>query len=83
MKLPSIKSVASALKANKRWCESGDEGGIDVRLQVYDDGAWALRTGDSQYDLDHRGSWGAGYLTKTSNAHEIARELIDEAASQG
>jgi len=75
---PTIKDLASALTANKRWCESGDQGGIDVRLQVQE-GGWALRTGDSSYDLDHRGYWGAGYLTRSSNCRELARELIEEA----
>ena len=31
---------------------------IDVRLQVHD--GWALRTGPSDYDQDHRGYWGVG-----------------------
>lgn len=59
--------------------------GIDVRLQCRADG-WALRTGDAQYDSDHRGAWGTGYLTHNSDCRALAEELIDEAkdhAAQG
>lgn len=58
---------------------------IDVRLQVYADGRWALRTGDSSYDQDHRGYWGAGSVSpdmKKSDVRSLAKELIEEAADQ-
>ena len=32
---------------------------MEVRLQVYPDGVWAIRYGDSGYDSDHHGYWGA------------------------
>jgi hypothetical protein len=52
---------------------------MDVRLQVYPNGQWAVRTGDSQYDQDHRGYWGAGFLSWDSDCEELAAALIDEA----
>ena len=45
----SLKRIG-AITPEHPWC--------DVRLQVYEDGSWALRTGLSDYDLDHRGSRG-------------------------
>lgn len=62
--------------------EEGDNTCIDVRLQVMSDGSWAVRWGDSQYDLDHRGYWGSGYLTADTNCQELAYELIEEARDQ-
>jgi hypothetical protein len=56
-----------------------DDGYMDVRLQVYPGGSWALRTGDASYDTDHRGYWGAGSLAWDSDCEELAAALIDEA----
>ena len=82
-RMPSIKDVAAALrrrKPRKGDCqdEFGNEG-MDIRLQVYPDGNWAIRTGDSSYDLDHRGYWGAGFITPSTNCRELAKDLIGEA----
>jgi hypothetical protein len=52
---------------------------MDVRLQVYPGGQWAVRTGDSSYDQDHRGFWGAGSLAWDSDCEDLAAGLIDEA----
>ena len=35
---------------------------VDIRLQVYPSGTWALRVGDPSYDLDHTGYWGASFV---------------------
>jgi hypothetical protein len=87
MKLPSKAKVVAALAevfAEADWDlinEEGDEAGLDVRLQVYDDGGWALRWGLSDYDLDHRGHWGASGLTSDmsrADLKQIAEELIDQ-----
>lgn len=82
VKFPSIQDVASALRSQKRWCEKGDEGGIDVRLQVMEGGSWAIRTGDSSYDQDHRGYWGSSYLTRSSNCRDLAYEMLEECKDQ-
>ena len=65
-------------------CEHGDDAsaaGGDMRLQVQDSG-WQTHHGDSQYDQDHRGSWGAAFVPygcTRKEARDIARELIAEA----
>lgn len=57
-----------------------DGAGYDVRLQVRG-GSWQLHTGDSQFDQDHRGAWGYGFLPwELSNLTDLARELISEAS---
>lgn len=56
-----------------------DVAGIDVRLQVHD-GSWTFHAGDPQYDQDHRGAWGYGFLSwERQNLTNLARDLIDEA----
>jgi hypothetical protein len=54
------------------WC--------DVRLQVYADGAWALRWGPSDYDLDHRGAWGASCVPCAGryDSVDVARDLLSQ-----
>lgn len=75
-KMPAISEVATVLKGLKRnYCESGEW--MDVRLQVYEDGDWAVRYGDSSYDLDHRGQWGCSSINLKSNCVEVAKELIN------
>ena len=86
MKFPSIRSVAAVLREINRWdsyTEPGVEDSfIDVRLQVYDNGSWAVRHGDPQYDLDHRGFWGAGSVPgdcRRFRSEDVARELLSQA----
>ena len=88
---PSISSVRSALVAEKqslrKYCsredllsEEGDGACIDVRLQVYENGSWAIRSGSSDYDQDHRGYWGASLLSfDRENITVIARDLLEQA----
>lgn len=55
--------------------------GTDCRLQLHD-GSWSFHTGDSSFDQDHRGSWGAGFVPRgctKDEARSIAKDLIDEA----
>lgn len=86
MRFPSIKDVAAELRSVNAMSfdESDDpEGlGIDVRLQVYENGDWAVRWGLSDYDQDHRGYWGASSVPGNNhrcNTTDIARDLIDQA----
>jgi len=61
--------------------EEGDHY-IEVRLQVYEDGDWTVRWGDSQYDQDHRGYWGSSSVPgngKRFKSEEVARDLINQA----
>jgi hypothetical protein len=53
----------------------------DFRLQVTDSG-WQTHEGDSQFDQDHRGHWGACSVPMgctRKEAMDIARSLISEA----
>ncbi len=53
---------------------------IDVRLRYFD-GTWALHTGSSDYDTDHRGAWGASSVPADldqSSAESIAYELLEQ-----
>lgn len=62
--------------------DGGDGPSIDVRIQVDADGSWSLHTGDSQYDQDHRGHWGASSVSPDdgdSTLEDTARDLIDQA----
>jgi hypothetical protein len=86
VKFPSIRTVAAVLRLVNRepsTTEPGvEESFLDVRLQVYEDGSWSLRHGDPQYDLDHRGFWGAGSVPgdgRRFSSEDIARELIEQA----
>lgn len=93
-----IKAIASELTAVNAFpteCEcysdsrptrashiDGCEEGIDVRLQLYTDGHWAIRFGASDYDQDHRGFWGASSVPGngwTFDAEETARDLYEQA----
>jgi hypothetical protein len=83
MKMPTVKEVTQELVAQKRWCRGqwDDFGGyVDVRLQVMEDGGWAIRTGDSSYDQDHRGYWGASSIDPHTNCRDLAIELLDQCA---
>ena len=87
MRFPKIDEVAAELRRiNKNDAgepEHGEEdASIDVRLQVYPDGQWAVRWGDSQYDQDHRGFWGSSSVpgdNRRFDSKDIARDLIDQA----
>lgn len=85
MRFPKIADVAAELRnvnRNDAYTEPGvDEPFIDVRLQVWPDGDWAVHWGDSQYDQDHRGYWAASSVpgnNRRFNSMDLAREMIDE-----
>lgn len=85
-RMPSVAHVERALRgahADLRRIGALTKGGwVDVRLQVYEDGQWALRTGLSDYDLDHRGFWASGSLPfpKSTQFRTMARALIAQCA---
>ena len=88
MKFPSIKDVAHDLRVENRTLDPadfpldnghGESESCDVRLQVYPDGQWAIRIGDSSYDLDHRGFWGSSSLDgRRFDSRAMAKDLIDQ-----
>lgn len=85
VRFPSIKAVAAVLRSVKPRAGEfdhntpADERWIDVRLQVLPSGDWDILYGDPSYDLDHRGYWGSGSISPTTNCAELARELLEEA----
>ena len=90
VKFPSIETVAAAQRQSNASLDypemqpdpGEDEVSFDVRLLVWPDGEWTLHTGDSQYDQDHRGFWGASSLPgagKRFNSVELARDLVSQA----
>jgi hypothetical protein len=84
MRFPTISDVAAELRRiNKQdSADDGDDGGIDVRLQVHPDGNWKVNWGSSDYDQDHRGYWGSSSVpgdNRRFDSKDIARDLIDQA----
>ena len=82
MKFPTIKQISAALRSlNSEPMEDQGEEGLDVRLQVYESGDWAIRFGDSGYDLDHHGFWGASSVPgngRRFNSRNTAKDLIEQ-----
>lgn len=56
----------------------GDEP-LEIRLQVYPDGTWAVRFGDPGFDLDHHGFWGLGEMAPDTDLAELAADLVEQA----
>jgi len=53
---------------------------LDVRLQIVD-GTFFIHHGDPQYDTDHRGVWGYGYVDSDMTIDaitDVAMDMIDE-----
>ena len=92
VRLPSIANVRSELVANWKYLRRnfdrsefagrGDDfAGQDVRLQVHENGNWAVHVCPSDYDQDHRGYWGASCLSyDRQNLTDLARDLIGQCA---
>lgn len=83
---PFLDAIASQLEVIQAMDfepeEEGEEPFIDVRLRIFD-GSWEVLHGDSQYDTDHRGLWGYSSISESSEALEVARELLDDLFSHG
>jgi hypothetical protein len=84
MEWPSVEDIADRLSDFVEGIDPDDEdgGGIEVRLQVTEDGGWAVHTGDPSYDTDHRGFWGSAYLDCEEDVHEVAADLLGQAQEQ-
>lgn len=89
MKFPSIRDVAHSLQnihsdlltATDGGDELGEDGRVDVRLQVYPGGDWEVHSGDPSYDTDHRGFWGCASIPckrERWSSYAVARDLISE-----
>jgi hypothetical protein len=85
MRFPKISDVARDLREIAREVNGyslDSEEGVDVRLQVEENGDWRLWSGDSQYDTDHRGHWGASSIPSDGssfNVSEVAKDLVSQA----
>lgn len=88
---PAVEEIAAELAflpedVEPEFVESDDDTPhIDVRLQVWPDGSWAIHTGDASYDQDHRGYWGAGCVCADDDAAALltlASDLRNEAMEQ-
>lgn len=77
---PNIVGTLIHSKKGIDWeeCQGEDGKWIDVRLQVYENGMWVIHLGPSDYDLDHRGFWGASSISPRANCKELAMELISQ-----
>ena len=92
VRLPSIANVRAKLFANWRYLRRNfsrsefevtgeDFAGQDVRLQVLENGDWAVHVCSPDYDQDHRGYWGASCLSyDRQNLTDLAKDLIDQCA---
>lgn len=85
---PSIADVRKTLTALWKSLQNSpnfwmSDGVLEVRLQVLPSGYWQIHTGDPSYDQDHRGYWGASYLTyERQNLTDLVKDLLDQAAEQ-
>ena len=82
--LPRIADLAAEIKDYADYLRDNysaeDEPCGDFRLQCHD-GWWTPHRGDSSYDQDHRGYWGAACVSPGQPLHsclKTAWELIDE-----
>jgi hypothetical protein len=78
--VPTVEAVAVALRDVRDWLRRERMTDTDVRLQVCD--GWTVHHGDSSFDQDHRGMWGASSVSARdtlATLHETARGLVSEA----
>lgn len=77
---PTIEKIVAVLSRVQSSLDAGEEP-CDVRLQVYEDGEWAIRIGDPSYDQDHHGFWGASSLG-TDDTPETIAEMAQSLLAQ-
>jgi hypothetical protein len=74
---PTVKEVAAELAWIQDLLHDDRQDETEVRLQVTED-SWEVHYGDPGYDTDHRGFWGSGILTTSSDVEELAEELLEQ-----
>lgn len=81
MRFPSIKTIRKELIHINR----NVEGECDVRLCIWSNGEWCVRSGDVQYDQSFADYCGASCVPgvvngvpKRFNAEELAKDLLDQ-----
>lgn len=78
--VPTVEAVTSALRDVRDYLRRERMADADVRLQVHD--GWTVHYGDSQFDQDHRGLWGAGSVSardSLATLRETASGLVSGA----
>lgn len=93
-KLPSRSEIVLALQIEKddhaermRYGAGGEvqgfeDGPLEVRLCVDLDGAWAINTGDVQFDRHHTDICAAGEIDEDTDCTTLADALLDAASAQ-
>ena len=87
--LPSKDTIAHELRGVRDFLRRNRLEETDVRLQVLDNGDWAVHSGDASYDTDHRGSWGAAGVQSTdtdadltATAEDLLAQVADSVAQE-
>lgn len=78
--LPKLYELTNAVYETVKEIRGQGIEETDVRLQIKNDG-WQLHTGDSSYDQDHRGDWGASSVSRENTKGDctgIARDLLNQ-----
>lgn len=78
--IPPVTDVTAAVWATVKELRSQRIPETDIRLQVKSDG-WQIHTGDSSYDQDHRGAWGASSVERKQtkrDCRDTAADLINQ-----
>ena len=79
--LPSKDTIAHELQGVRDYLRRNHLEETDVRLQVLDNGDWAIHSGDASYDTDHHGYWGASSITADETVKGLlytAGDLLDQ-----
>lgn len=79
-----IKSISDNVDPTDHDDHSGDDPSIDIRLR-YHDGSWFTYSGSSDYDQDHRGSWGCSCVIANmtmDNCRDTAIDLKEQVLEQ-
>ena len=83
--IKALKGLRTWLRKNRsiapRRSQRSVPWGADVRLRVFGD-SWELLSGSADYDQDHRGAWGSGFVESGASDDQLSRtadELLREA----
>lgn len=78
--IPTRQEIMDELEDVLRSLDDPDEG-TEVRLQYVPEEGWEVLSGLPDYDLDHQGFWGAGWVEGQygpDELAEVARDLLDQ-----
>lgn len=84
---PTIYEVVEILKNLRQRVKLfflDEDDALEVRLRCHIGEGWEVLHGDPQYDVDHRGNWGAGNVSTHDTVQDlrcIARGMIEDAYS--